>query len=219
MGIPEHQRRVIARGIAVLAVSLGEKGETQQDAGAAIIAYLVYDLLIDEADLVSVIRDAAAAVASLPQPVDEPAERLERGRPIRELLGLPEPSTEIVRTLRARELLENRRTTCLAACRASAIPSTLDQALAKVGELHADVGARRRASRRCSSSIWSHMRPSSAVSAADRIGTGHAAPRRTSSSCPRSGGTVKVSRRPSSEVSLTISDPSSLTLYRASVIG
>jgi hypothetical protein len=66
----------------------------------------VLRLHIDAEDLVPVIREAAAAIASLPQPLDESAERLERGRQVREMLGISEPVEELAAALRAREWLE-----------------------------------------------------------------------------------------------------------------
>ena len=89
MEIPEHQRRAIVEGIGATAVTLAEMGNTEEEARQHIVVYLVEGLRIDAADLVPVIREAAALIASFPQPLDEPAERLERARPIREMLGVP----------------------------------------------------------------------------------------------------------------------------------
>src|SRR6266567_1076285 len=106
MEIPEHQRRAIIDGTAAIAVTLAEMGHTEDEARQQIVGYLVQRLQIDAQDLVSVIREAAYSIASFPQPLDEPAERLERGRRIRAMLGLPEPTDALASTLRAREWLE-----------------------------------------------------------------------------------------------------------------
>lgn len=105
MEIPDHQRRGIAEGIAAIAVTLAEMGHTEEDARQQVVR-LVERLRIEEVDLVPVIREAAAAIKDFPQPADEPTERLEGGRPIRQMLGLPEPSEQLAATLRAREWLE-----------------------------------------------------------------------------------------------------------------
>lgn len=106
MEIPEHQRRGIVEGIGAIAVTLAEMGHAEEDARQQIIGYLVERLRVDDVDLVPVLREAAVAIQTFPQPPDESAERLERGRLIREMLGLPEPAEELAATLRAREWLQ-----------------------------------------------------------------------------------------------------------------
>ena len=106
MEIQEHQWRPIVEGIAAIAVALAEMGTSEEEAQGQVTNYLVYRLQVDIVDLVPILREAAAAVGSFPQPPDDSAESLERGRPIREMLGLPEPAERLASALRAREWLE-----------------------------------------------------------------------------------------------------------------
>lgn len=52
------------------------------------------------------VRAVAAAVARLPQPLDEGAYERERRRPIEEMLGVTSPEEQLSAALRAREVLE-----------------------------------------------------------------------------------------------------------------
>jgi hypothetical protein len=55
---------------------------------------------------VEVLREAAQAISSFPQPIDESADELERARPIREMLGVRSASEDLEASLRARDWLE-----------------------------------------------------------------------------------------------------------------
>jgi hypothetical protein len=87
-------------------VTLAEMGHAEEEIRQQIVGYLVERLHIDVVDLAPVIREAAVAIGSFPQPPDDPPERLERGRPIRQMLGLPEPAQELAAALRARDWLQ-----------------------------------------------------------------------------------------------------------------
>jgi hypothetical protein len=110
MEIPDDQREMIVEGMAAIAVTLAEMGHGEEDTRQQVVSYLVERLRIDETDLVPVIREAATAIQTFPQPTNEPAEQLERGRPVRQMLGLPEPAEELEAMLRAREWLERLAT-------------------------------------------------------------------------------------------------------------
>ena len=102
---PEH-RKGITEGLAAMAITIAQMNRSQQDAWAQVLQMLVH-LRIGEADAAQVLREAAQSIAAFPQPPNEPAHRLERGRRVREMLGVPEPSEEIASYLRGREWLEN----------------------------------------------------------------------------------------------------------------
>lgn len=106
MEIEEHQWRPIVEGMAAFAVTFAEMGDTEDDARSKLVGYMQMRLRIDQRDAARILREAAAAIARFPQPPDESAERLEHGRPIREMLGVPEPSDELAASLRAREWVE-----------------------------------------------------------------------------------------------------------------
>lgn len=106
MEIEEHQWRPIVDGIAAFAVSLAQMGNTEEDARSKLVGYMRMRLRIDQGDAVWVLREAAVAISRFPQPPDESAERLESGRQIRAMLGVPEPSEDLTASLTAREWLE-----------------------------------------------------------------------------------------------------------------
>lgn len=82
MNASEDVHRGIVQGVAAIAVTAAEMGATEEEARQQLALWLIRLEVQSSAAL----REAAAAIALLPQLVDEAAERLERGRPIRELL-------------------------------------------------------------------------------------------------------------------------------------
>jgi hypothetical protein len=102
VGASDEEHRGIVEGLAAIAVTAAEMGTTEEEARRQLALWLVRL----EVQSSGVPREAAAAISSFPQPLDEPAERLERGRPIREMLGVPEPTQELEAALRAREWLD-----------------------------------------------------------------------------------------------------------------
>lgn len=95
-------RRVIVEGLGAMAVSLAETGEDEDTARRQLVGMM---LQLHETD-VEVLREAAEAIASFPQPIDESADELERARPIREMLGVRSASEDLEASLRARDWLE-----------------------------------------------------------------------------------------------------------------
>jgi hypothetical protein len=102
VGASEEEHRGIVEGLAAIAVTAAELGATEEEARQQLALWFVRL----EVQSSGVLREAAAAISSFPQPPDEPAERPKRGRPIREMLGLPEPSEELEAVLRSREWLD-----------------------------------------------------------------------------------------------------------------
>lgn len=99
---PRDERRVIVEGLGALAVSLAEMGVDEDVARAQLVAMMgrVHEFKPD------VLREAAQAISSFPQPLEESADELERTRAIREMFGVPSASEELEASLRAREWLE-----------------------------------------------------------------------------------------------------------------
>ena len=93
-------------GMASFAITFAQMGDTEEEARAKLVGYLQGQLQIEQSDAVRVLRAAAEVIMVFPQPPDESADRLERGRAVRELLGVPEPAEELAASLRAREWLE-----------------------------------------------------------------------------------------------------------------
>ncbi len=110
MEIEPHQWKPIVDGMATFAITFAQMGDAEEDARAKLIGYLQGQLHVEQVDAVRILRAAAEVIRSFPQPPDESAERLERGRAVRELLGVPEPADDIAATLRAREWLERLAT-------------------------------------------------------------------------------------------------------------
>lgn len=102
MSASDDEYRGIVEGLAAIAVTAAEMGATEEEARQQLVLWLIRV----EVQSSNVLREAATAISSFPQPADEPADRLERGRPIREMLGVPEPSEELEAAIRAREWLE-----------------------------------------------------------------------------------------------------------------
>lgn len=95
-------RRVIVEGLGAMAVSLAETGEDEDTARRQLVGMM---LQLHETD-VEVLREAAEAISSFPQPIDESTDELERARPIREMLGVRSASEDLEASLRARDWLE-----------------------------------------------------------------------------------------------------------------
>lgn len=88
-----------------MAITLSEMGTGPDDARSQLLGWLQRYQLENPAD-VGVVRDAAAAVGTFPQPVDEPAYEIERSQHFRQLLGVPSAAEQLAAQLRAREWLE-----------------------------------------------------------------------------------------------------------------
>jgi hypothetical protein len=96
------ETRKIAEGTAALAISLAEQGASEEVWRAAMLRMLEQ---LGEANA-AIVRLAASAVTSLPEPLDETPEEIERARPFRETLGVRSAEEDLAATLRAREWLE-----------------------------------------------------------------------------------------------------------------
>lgn len=105
MEIEAQRWRPIVEGMAAFAMTFAQMGDTEEDARAKLVGQM-QQLRLDQSDAVRVLRAAADSITRFPQPPDESAERLERARPIREMLGLPEPSDDLAASLRAREWVQ-----------------------------------------------------------------------------------------------------------------
>lgn len=92
MNIKDHQSAPIVEGIAAFAITFAQMGDTEAEARSKLVGYMQMRLQIDDEDAVRVLRGAAQAIVSFPQPPDDSSDHLERGRPVREMLGVPEPS-------------------------------------------------------------------------------------------------------------------------------
>lgn len=97
----EAEHAIIVNGIAALAVSGFEMGWPRDRVRAALIAQWIR---LDSEP--GVFGEAAAAIASFPQPIVESAEKTERMRPIREQLGAQSADEQLVAAIDGRELLE-----------------------------------------------------------------------------------------------------------------
>ncbi len=110
MDIEPHQWQPIVEGMAAFAVTFAQMGNTEEEARAKLVGYMQGQLQLEKDDAVRVLREAADAITSFPQPPDDSAERLERGRPIRQMLGVPEPTEYLAASMRAREWVERLAT-------------------------------------------------------------------------------------------------------------
>ncbi len=99
----DTQRRVVAEGIAAMAVTLAEMGATEDEARVKILAMLQQ---VGPADA-EIVREAAACIGQMPQPLNESAEEVERARPIREMLGVTSAEEQLTAALTGREWLEH----------------------------------------------------------------------------------------------------------------
>lgn len=97
-------RKVLVEGLAAVAISLAEMGTGPDDARSQLLGWLQCQSL--HPPDVTVVRDAAAVVGRFPQPVDEPAEVIERSQHIRQLLGVPSAGEQLAAQLVAREWLQ-----------------------------------------------------------------------------------------------------------------
>jgi hypothetical protein len=100
--VSASERQKLVEGIGAAAVTLAEMGESEGEARSRLVA-LLNQVGVTDAEIV---RDAAAAIGTFPQPIDETLEEIERARPIRESLGVPSAEYELEAALRAREWLQ-----------------------------------------------------------------------------------------------------------------
>lgn len=102
--VPEDpdERTLTLEGLAAIAVTVAEMGGTPEDVMARVGPYL-FKLGLATGDDV---RAVAAAIARLPQRMNESAEIRERRKPIERMLGLTSAEEALVASLTAREALE-----------------------------------------------------------------------------------------------------------------
>jgi hypothetical protein len=98
--------RKIAEGIAALAVSHAEQGASEEESRTVILKKLTE---LGQANA-SMVRLAASAVTSLPEPLDEAPEEIEHARAVRELMGVRGADDDLAAMLCARERLERLAT-------------------------------------------------------------------------------------------------------------
>lgn len=110
MEIQPHHWEPIVAGMAAFAVTFAQMGDTEEEARAQLVGYMQIQLRLDQADAARVLRAAADSITSSPQPPDDSPSRLERGRPVREMLGVAEPSEYLAASLTAREWVERLAT-------------------------------------------------------------------------------------------------------------
>lgn len=110
LDIEFHQWQPIVQGMAAFAVTFAQMGDSEEEARAKLVGYMQVQLRLNQADAIRVLRAAADSIASSPQPPDDSTERLERGRPIREMLGVPEPSEYLAASMQAREWVQRLAT-------------------------------------------------------------------------------------------------------------
>lgn len=98
----DEDHQVIAQGLAAFATTFFEMGDSAVNVRTKLVAYWA-----SLGSPAGAFRAAATAVGGQPQPVVESAEVTERSRPIRELLGVVSAESQLVASLRARELLDD----------------------------------------------------------------------------------------------------------------
>jgi hypothetical protein len=96
------ESRKIAEGIVALAVSHAEQGASEEESRTVILKKLTE---LGEANA-SMVRLAASAVTSIPEPLDEAPEKIEHARALRELMGVRTADDDLAAMLCARERLE-----------------------------------------------------------------------------------------------------------------
>ena len=97
------ERAIIVEGLAAVAVALAEMGATEAEMQEA----LERTGALRRPRHAAVLGDVVAAISALPQPLDEPADELERAQPLRDLLGLASLAEELAATLHAREWVQH----------------------------------------------------------------------------------------------------------------
>lgn len=95
-----NERRVIADGLAAIAISSFEMGKASEEVAEIIVGH--WEQLGSPPGALSA---AADAVRSAPQPVSETPERLEATRSIRERLGVQPADDQLLAAIAASELL------------------------------------------------------------------------------------------------------------------
>lgn len=85
------ERAKILIGLAAVAVTVAEMKHEEQQIVEAVGARMMQFDLVTAQD----VRDVAHAVGDLPQPIDEPADVIERREPIREALGVTSATDEL----------------------------------------------------------------------------------------------------------------------------
>lgn len=91
----------IAEGLAAIATTAFEMGQSQDDAERAVLT--MWDRLLRPE---GALQAAAAAIAQMPQPLSETAEQTMRREPMREQLGVTSATAQLEAMLAARDLLE-----------------------------------------------------------------------------------------------------------------
>ena len=100
-----NERQVITEGLAAFADTFCEMGLSDDEVKAG-IARQCLALHLHAEDVPTLLRESTEALRRFPQPLVESAEETERGRPIREMLGVTSAEDQLAATLRARELLQ-----------------------------------------------------------------------------------------------------------------
>ena len=96
------ERIVFAEGVAAFAIALVRTGTDEATSRHAILRQMSQSQVF----VPGILRAAADAIKSFPQPLDETPEEIERTKPIRDLMGVPSAEQELLHSMAARELLE-----------------------------------------------------------------------------------------------------------------
>lgn len=100
MDIPSEDQ-IVSDGLAAIAITEFEIGKPRDEIESDLLA-----AWIQLGSQPGAFRAASKAIASFPQPILESAEKSERMRPIREMLGVTSTEDQLLANLAARELLE-----------------------------------------------------------------------------------------------------------------
>lgn len=95
----------IVEGLAAIATSVAEMGGTDDDIRAG-VANMMLQLHIADHEVVDVLRAVVASISKMPQPMTESAEKTERRRHVREMLGVQSAEEQLLAMMRAREVVQ-----------------------------------------------------------------------------------------------------------------
>lgn len=94
------ERQIVAEGLSAMAVTFFEMGHTKREVRDFLVAQWQRLGSTDGA-----FEDALLAMRTMPQPLSESPEEIERARPIREALGVAPADDQLNAALAATELL------------------------------------------------------------------------------------------------------------------
>lgn len=97
-------RRAIAEGIAAIATTAAEMGQTEDDARRQVLQVMRSLVGGDDPAL---LLEAADAVTRQPQPPSHPVHQMEQREQIERMLGVTSPTDQLAASLRGREWLRN----------------------------------------------------------------------------------------------------------------